>query len=68
MVWVKKSFGLKMTANHFLQSSGEGTLVKLQIIYQGLLARFFYRFTSSLTDTYLAMEISGLKEKCENHD
>jgi hypothetical protein len=68
MVWKKKSTGLKMTANHFIQDFGEGSIVKLQIIYQGFLAMFFYRLTSSLTDTYLTMEIAGLKKKCEEPD
>jgi hypothetical protein len=66
LVWEKKSFGLKMTANHFIQDSNEGAIVKLQIIYQGFLAKLFYRLTSSLTESYLTMEIAGLKKRCEN--
>jgi hypothetical protein len=66
LVWEKKSLGLKMTANHFIQESTEGPVVKLQIIYQGFLATLFYRLTASLTESYLTMEIAGLKKRCEN--
>jgi hypothetical protein len=66
LVWEKKSLGLKMTANHFIQESTEGPIVKLQIIYQGFLATVFYKLTASLTESYLTMEIAGLKKRCEN--
>lgn len=66
IVWIKKSFGLEMTANHFIIGSGNEQTVKLQIIYRGFLAGFFYRLTSNLTEKYLSMEISGLKQLCES--
>jgi len=66
LVWEKKSLGLKMTANHLIQESNEGPIVKLQIIYQGFLATLFYKLTASLTKSYLTMEIAGLKKRCED--
>ena len=66
LVWEKKSLGLKMTANHLIQESNEGTIVKLQIIYQGFLATLFYKLTASLTESFLTMEIAGLKKRCED--
>jgi len=66
LVWEKQSLGLKMTANHLIQESNEGTIVKLQIIYQGFLATLFYKLTASLTESYLTMEIAGLKKRCED--
>lgn len=65
LVWVKRSFGLKMTANHFIIGSGKEQTVKLQIVYEGFLAGFFYKLTSKLTEKYLSMEVAGLKQVCE---
>lgn len=67
LAWEKRSFGLKMTANHIIHGNNDGAIVKLQIIYQGFLAGLFYKLTSALTDEYMSMEISGLKKKCEGN-
>jgi Polyketide cyclase / dehydrase and lipid transport len=66
IVWEKKSFGLNMTANHLIEESPDISTVKLQVIYSGFLAPVIHKMTSRLTETYLTMEITGLKEKCEN--
>ncbi len=63
-MWQKKSFGLKMIANHAIEDSSEGIIVKLQIIYQGILAGLFYKLSSTVTDKYLTMEVLGLKKRC----
>jgi hypothetical protein len=65
LTWEKRSFGLKMIANHIIEESNKETIVKLQIIYQGFMARFFYKLSSALTKRYMTMEITGLKERCE---
>jgi len=65
LTWEKRSFGLRMIANHTIQESNEGAFVKLQIIYQRFMARFFYKLSSVLTNKYMTMEITGLKQKCE---
>jgi hypothetical protein len=67
LVWKKKSFALKVTANHIIQDSHDGAIVKLQIIHQGFLANLAYKLSSTLTDKYLTMEITGLKERCERY-
>jgi hypothetical protein len=66
IAWEKKSFGLKMTANHLIESSSGISTVKLQVIYSGFLAPVIHKLTAHLTETYLTMEITGLKEKCES--
>jgi hypothetical protein len=67
LAWEKKSIGLKMIANHIIQGYDDGAIVKLQIIYQGFLAAFFYKLTYALTEKYMTMELSGLKNKCESN-
>jgi hypothetical protein len=66
IAWEKKSFGLKMTANHLIEELPEISTVKLQVIYSGFLAPVIYKLTSQLTETYLTMEITGLKARCED--
>ena len=63
--WEKKSFGLKVIANHLIEKSNEGSIVKLQVIFQGFWARLIYKLSFPLTNKYLEMEIRGLKIKCE---
>jgi hypothetical protein len=65
LVWEKKSFGLKMTAQHSIINDNNNVLVKLSIIYEGLFARLAYKLTSSLTDRYITMEVNGLKAESE---
>lgn len=61
----KRYVGLKMIAKHILEPKNSSTSVELVMIYEGILAKLFYRLTSSLTSQYLTMEINGLKNKCE---
>jgi uncharacterized membrane protein len=63
--WHKKSFGLTMTAKHIVESTPNGTVAQIEMIYEGLFASLIYRFTSKLTAEYLTMEINGLKNECE---
>jgi hypothetical protein len=64
-VWQTNSYGVKMTAKHILKETSRGTFIEHQVIYEGLFARLFYKLTTKLTNRYLAMEIMGLKRKCE---
>jgi len=64
--WVTKYIGLKMTGKHIIETKNNVTNVELVMIYEGVLAKLFYRLTSSLTSQYLTMEIKGLKKECEN--
>ena len=64
--WVTKYIGLKMTGKHIIETKNNVTSVESVIIYEGILAKLFYRLTSSLTSQYLTMEINGLKKECEN--
>jgi hypothetical protein len=63
--WETTSIGLKMIAKHNLTVTDQGTLVELEMIYTGFLAKLFYTLTSKLTTEYLNMELNGLKEQCE---
>ena len=65
LVWEKKSFGLKMKAQHSIIITNNDTLVTLRVVYEGFLAKLYYKLTSSLTDQYMTMEINGLKNESE---
>ena len=65
LVWEKKSFGLKMIAQHSIIITNNDTLVTLRVVYEGFLAKLSYKLTSSLTDQYMTMEINGLKNESE---
>jgi Polyketide cyclase / dehydrase and lipid transport len=63
--WVSKSPGLRMTAAHCIEEIKGRQIVRLEMIYEGVLAAFFYKLTAGLTKKYLEMEINGLKAACE---
>lgn len=63
--WVTKYIGLKMTGKHIIETKNNITSVESVLIYEGILAKLFYKLTSSLTSQYLTMEINGLKKECE---
>jgi uncharacterized membrane protein len=63
--WTATSPGARTDACHVLTRVGEGTVAEQSITWSGpigRLAAFLYR---SLTRRYLAIEASGLKQRCE---
>jgi Polyketide cyclase / dehydrase and lipid transport len=64
-IWEKRSFGLRMLAEHLMLGAGNETSVTLRISYEGPLSGLFYILTRSMTDRYVGMEIDGLKKECE---
>jgi hypothetical protein len=64
-VWQTRSYGVNITAKHTLQDGGKGTFIEHQVIYEGTFAWLVYMLTARVTNRYLEMEITGLKNKCE---
>lgn len=65
--WVSQSPGIKITAAHLIEVTPAGTRITLTTVYEGILAGLIYKLTAAVTDTYMQMEINGLKQECEKH-
>ncbi len=64
--WVSVAPGVRVTARHTVDTSGDGSCVTLSIHYERLLGRLLARWTRDLNERYLAMEANGLKARCTN--
>jgi hypothetical protein len=65
LTWEKASFGLRITSEHVILQGCNDTVVVLRMTYGGALAGLAYMLFHSLTDSYMTMEINGLKRACE---
>lgn len=63
--WMTKTLGVTITATHSLDSTLEGTIVELRLIYEGLLSGLVFRLFSKMAIQNLELEIKGLKAECE---
>lgn len=64
-VWISTAPGVRVTANHAVESINTGCKVTLSIQYEGLFGPLFARWTSELNERYLEMEANGLKSLLE---
>ncbi len=65
LTWEKASFGLRIISEHLILIGCNETTVVLRMTYQGPLAALAFMLFHSLTDSYMTMEINGLKRACE---
>ena len=66
-VWVARSPGLRMVAEHSVtQDAPAGSRVVLRFEFAGLLGGIVGRIFGSLTRTYLAQEAASLKQRVES--
>ena len=63
--WVTRSLGVRATADHRIEPSGQGSRVTLSVKMEGFLSRVFGPMMRKLTNEYLAIEAAGLKRRSE---
>ena len=63
--WVTSSLGVSATADHWVETIGDGSRARLSVKFHGLLGRLAAAMTRSLTEHYLELEAAGLKRRCE---
>jgi carbon monoxide dehydrogenase subunit G len=64
-VWVARTPGMVSTASHAVTASGTGSVLRLAIAQEGLLAPLVGRLLAGLTRTYVDLEAAGLKQRAE---
>ncbi len=65
LVWDSNRPGLRVSARHHVEEIADGASVTLTVCFNGLLGNLTGLAMSSLTNTYLALEASCLKQHCE---
>ena len=65
IAWTGTSFGVKAIHVHTFESRGDGTLVKTEESYDGLLARLLRRRLQTVLDTTLEGGLQHLKAEAE---
>jgi nucleoside-diphosphate-sugar epimerase len=63
--WVSNGPGVQSTAEHVIESNGEGSRVTLSVQYSGILAGFLHMLARRITEKYVTLEAAGLKRECE---
>ena len=61
--WVTRSPGVRVTAQHRVEPTHDGSRVTLSLAFSGLLGRVVARLTRSLNQRYLALEAEGLSRR-----
>jgi carbon monoxide dehydrogenase subunit G len=64
-VWVARGPGLVSTASHAVAASGSGSVLRLAIDQEGLLAPVVGRILAGLTLRYVDLEAAGIKQRAE---
>jgi hypothetical protein len=64
--WVNRAPGVFVSAHHGVEPASGGSRATLSLRYEGWLGRLLARWTTGITNRYLAMEASGLKARAEN--
>jgi hypothetical protein len=64
--WLNRAPGIKVTAQHAVDTVGRVSRATLSLRYEGVLGRLLARMTRRITNRYLAMEAHGLKKRAEN--
>jgi uncharacterized membrane protein len=64
--WVATGPGVRTTAGHVVEPTGEASCrVTAWLEQAGALGGLMGRLTKGITDRYIAMELRGLKSRCE---
>lgn len=64
-VWVTRSFGVAVTAEHTLAPTPAGCTLTLDLRFEGLLGGFAGAVGRKLTTAYMDLEANGLKARSE---
>jgi len=65
-VWIARSPGLEMLAEHIVEAAGQGARVLLRFSFGGLLGGLIGRLFRTTTVTYLEREAAALKRRAES--
>lgn len=63
--WITRGPGTRITAEHRVATTRDGSRATLSLNFAGPLGGFFARLTRNLNQRYLALEARGLKERSE---
>ena len=63
--WRSGTPGLHVIGYHAVKPAGKGSEVTLVVLFEGIFAGIAGRLFRKLNETYLDMETSGLKRRCE---
>ena len=61
--WVTQSPGVRVTARHGVESTGNGTRAVLSLQFSGLLGSLVARMTRGLNERYVGIEAKGLRAR-----
>ena len=64
--WMNRAPGIKVTARHAIDASGDRSKATLSLRYEGLLGGLLARMTRGISHRYLILEAHGLKARSEN--
>ena len=64
--WINRAPGIKVTARHAIETVGRVSRATLSLRYEGLLGGLVARLTRGITNRYLQMEATGLKQRSES--
>jgi hypothetical protein len=64
--WMNRAPGIKVTAHHSIDASGDRSKATLSLRYEGLLGGLLARMTRGISHRYLILEAHGLKARSEN--
>jgi uncharacterized membrane protein len=63
--WESVAPGIHVTGRHRIDPTPGGSRVTLSLTYDGVIGRLMGRWTSGITNRYIAMEAAGLKRRSE---
>lgn len=63
--WESTGPGIHVTGVHRIEPTPAGSRVTLSLTYGGVLGKLLGRWTSGITNRYIAMEAAGLKRRSE---
>jgi uncharacterized membrane protein len=64
--WTTRSLGLRMTAGHWIEPKGAGSVVALSFEMSGFIAPLVARLYGGLIERYITTESQGLKKRSES--
>ena len=64
--WESVAPGIHVTGRHSIEPTPAGSRVTLALTYAGVFGKLMGRWTSGITNRYIAMEAAGLKRRSES--
>jgi len=64
--WESVAPGIHVTGRHSIEPTPAGSRVTLALSYAGVFGKLMGRWTSGITNRYIAMEAAGLKRRSES--